>query len=147
MVHVKLLTKIVRYTVEAGYRVEYWGFTQFFHTTLIKSAVDAYLRWIRYKGVWIITRCAILQSKGYQLTHWALCLVILVVYGVVARAIALICLFMSNRSRQKWLVRPSNEFSPFLMLHSSHNFSKIVANNFLATNRNRLLHGSIYEYT
>lgn len=113
----------MRYTVEAGFRVSGWGFTLFFPTTLIESAMDVHLRWIRYGGVWIITRCAILQSKGYQLTHWALCLVILVVYGMVTRAIALICLFTSNRSRQKWSVRPSNELSPFLLLHSSHNFA------------------------
>ncbi|KAG0575427.1 hypothetical protein KC19_5G003000 [Ceratodon purpureus] len=54
-----------------------------------------------YKGVWVITRCAVLQNIGYSIDHWIQCLVVLVFYGLVARAIALICLFTSNRSKQK----------------------------------------------
>jgi hypothetical protein len=57
--------------------------------------------WNRYKGVWLITRCAVLNSQGYRLGDWTLCLVILALYGAVARIVALICLFFSDRSRQK----------------------------------------------
>ncbi|KAH9542765.1 hypothetical protein CY35_13G024500 [Sphagnum magellanicum] len=55
----------------------------------------------RYKGVWLITRCAVLNSQGYRLGDWTLCLVILALYGAVARIVALLCLFFSDRSRQK----------------------------------------------
>lgn len=54
-----------------------------------------------YRGVWIITRCAVLQGQNYAIDHWMRCLIILVAYGVAARLIAVICLFTSNRSKQK----------------------------------------------
>lgn len=56
---------------------------------------------VNYGGVWITTRCAMLKTLNYSVERWMPCLVILVMYGVVARGIALICLFTSNRGRQK----------------------------------------------
>ncbi|KAG0607438.1 hypothetical protein M758_8G028500 [Ceratodon purpureus] len=56
---------------------------------------------VEYKGVWIITRCAVLLNTGYSINHWIQCLIVLVAYGLAARTIALICLFTSNRNKQK----------------------------------------------
>ncbi|CAM6061208.1 unnamed protein product [Sphagnum tenellum] len=55
----------------------------------------------RYIGVWVITRCAILGQLQYKLSDFLRCLLILVLYGMGARIIALLCLFLSNRNRQK----------------------------------------------
>ncbi|KAJ0045872.1 hypothetical protein Pint_06013 [Pistacia integerrima] len=42
----------------------------------------------RYSGVWLITRCGALLKSGYSLNEWILCIVILLLIGVVSRAIA-----------------------------------------------------------
>ncbi|KAF8021578.1 hypothetical protein BT93_G1892 [Corymbia citriodora subsp. variegata] len=42
----------------------------------------------RYYGVWLITRCGALFSKGYDLNNWGTCIFILVFIGILARAIA-----------------------------------------------------------
>ncbi|XP_019052969.1 PREDICTED: ABC transporter G family member 28-like, partial [Nelumbo nucifera] len=46
----------------------------------------------RYSGVWLITRCGSLMKSGYDLHDWALCLIILFLYGVVSRIIAYFCM-------------------------------------------------------
>ncbi|KAK8542071.1 hypothetical protein V6N12_014679 [Hibiscus sabdariffa] len=46
----------------------------------------------RYSGVWLITRCKSLESGGYNLHDWSLCLIVLIVNGVIARIVALIVL-------------------------------------------------------
>ncbi|KAK8546304.1 hypothetical protein V6N12_027097 [Hibiscus sabdariffa] len=46
----------------------------------------------RYSGVWLLTRCRSLESGGYSLNDSSLCLIVLVVYGVVARIVAFIIL-------------------------------------------------------
>ncbi|GMJ12090.1 non-intrinsic ABC protein 12 [Hibiscus trionum] len=46
----------------------------------------------RYSGVWILTRCKSLESGGYNLHDWSLCLIVLIVNGVIARIVALIIL-------------------------------------------------------
>jgi hypothetical protein len=55
----------------------------------------------RYIGVWVITRCSVLGQLQYKLSDFLRCLLILVLYGMGARIIALLCLFLSNRNRQK----------------------------------------------
>ncbi|MED6107013.1 hypothetical protein PIB30_010153 [Stylosanthes scabra] len=42
----------------------------------------------RYHGVWIITRCGSLMKSGYNIHDWSLCVSILILMGVIARAIA-----------------------------------------------------------
>lgn len=42
----------------------------------------------RYYGVWLITRCGFLLKSGYNLQNWTLCIFILIIYGIVSRAIA-----------------------------------------------------------
>lgn len=42
----------------------------------------------RYSGVWLITRCGSLMKSHYNLNDWALCLIILVVTGLISRAVA-----------------------------------------------------------
>ncbi|XP_043706528.1 ABC transporter G family member 28-like isoform X2 [Telopea speciosissima] len=46
----------------------------------------------RYPGVWLITRCGSLMTNGYDLNDWNLCLLILVINGLVSRALAFFCL-------------------------------------------------------
>ncbi|TXG73822.1 hypothetical protein EZV62_002401 [Acer yangbiense] len=46
----------------------------------------------RYFGVWLITRCGSLQGSGYDLKHFVPNLIKLVATGIVARAIAYICM-------------------------------------------------------
>ncbi|XP_074303483.1 ABC transporter G family member 28 isoform X1 [Silene latifolia] len=42
----------------------------------------------RYSGVWLVTRCGALYEKGYEVDDWALCLCVLVAFGVISRIIA-----------------------------------------------------------
>ncbi|KAL9257355.1 ABC transporter G family member 28-like protein, partial [Drosera capensis] len=42
----------------------------------------------RYYGVWLITRCGSLMTTGYDLTHWHLCLIFLVIAGIISRVVA-----------------------------------------------------------
>ncbi|KAI4349131.1 hypothetical protein L6164_009766 [Bauhinia variegata] len=51
----------------------------------------------RHSGVWLLTRCGSLMNSGYDLHEWSLCLVILVLYGIVARAIAYLCMLISQK--------------------------------------------------
>ncbi|XP_011077275.1 ABC transporter G family member 24 [Sesamum indicum] len=44
----------------------------------------------RYYGVWLLTRCGVLQKYGYNVHNWALRLTFLILAGVVFRAIAFI---------------------------------------------------------
>ncbi|CAK9320086.1 unnamed protein product [Citrullus colocynthis] len=44
----------------------------------------------RYSGVWLITRCTSLMENGYDLHEWHLCLVMLILFGVLSRAIAFV---------------------------------------------------------
>ncbi|KAK1275523.1 ABC transporter G family member 28 [Acorus gramineus] len=46
----------------------------------------------RYSGVWLVTRCGSLMKSGYDLHEWNLCIFILIVYGLVFRAIAFFCM-------------------------------------------------------
>ncbi|KAK1323780.1 ABC transporter G family member 28 [Acorus calamus] len=46
----------------------------------------------RYSGVWLVTRCGSLMKSGYDLHEWDLCIFILIVYGLVFRAIAFFCM-------------------------------------------------------
>ena len=42
----------------------------------------------RYAGVWLLTRCGALDKKGYSVRDWALCLYVLIGFGVVSRIVA-----------------------------------------------------------
>ncbi|XP_034702796.1 ABC transporter G family member 28-like isoform X1 [Vitis riparia] len=42
----------------------------------------------RYYGVWLITRCGSLLKSGYNLHDWDLCVFILILTGIVCRAVA-----------------------------------------------------------
>ncbi|KAF4346808.1 hypothetical protein F8388_023333 [Cannabis sativa] len=46
----------------------------------------------RHYGVWLITRCAILQQTDYDLHHWILCILVLILIGVISRVLAFICM-------------------------------------------------------
>ncbi|XP_071711737.1 ABC transporter G family member 28-like [Rutidosis leptorrhynchoides] len=46
----------------------------------------------RYRGVWLLTRCAAIAKRGYDLRDWKFCLMRLLVAGLVFRAVALILL-------------------------------------------------------
>ncbi|KAG5051992.1 hypothetical protein JHK87_004190 [Glycine soja] len=45
---------------------------------------------VRYHGVWLLTRCGSLLKSGYNLNDWGLCISILILMGVIARAVAFI---------------------------------------------------------
>ncbi|KAJ7563432.1 hypothetical protein O6H91_03G109900 [Diphasiastrum complanatum] len=55
----------------------------------------------RYDGVWLITRCGVLQQWGYRLDHFYFCVALLLAYGAGARIVALLCLMFTHRGRQK----------------------------------------------
>ncbi|KAL3693457.1 hypothetical protein R1sor_007108 [Riccia sorocarpa] len=55
----------------------------------------------RYTGVWLITRCGVMANKGYRIGDKYYCVAVLFIYGVAARIVALACLFLCNRNRQK----------------------------------------------
>ncbi|KAJ7289930.1 hypothetical protein O6H91_03G005400 [Diphasiastrum complanatum] len=78
----------------------------------LKILVDAsYARWAleayvvanaeRYDGVWLITRCGLLLQSGYRLDRFNFCVGVLVVYGGAARLVAMLCLILCHRQRQK----------------------------------------------
>lgn len=46
----------------------------------------------KYSGVWLITLCRSLMTKGYDLKNWTICLVCLVLSGVLSRLVAFSCL-------------------------------------------------------
>eukprot|EP00803_Ostreobium_quekettii_P010678 evm.model.scf_562.5 EVM.evm.TU.scf_562.5 scf_562:63542-73807(+) len=54
----------------------------------------------RMTGVWLLERCASLHALGYSLGHLGRCLWRLVGLGLMFRALALVALSLSNRSRQ-----------------------------------------------
>ncbi|CAL0326793.1 unnamed protein product [Lupinus luteus] len=51
----------------------------------------------RYTGVWLITRCGSLMSTGYDVSDWPICLIILILYGILARVVAFFCLVISQK--------------------------------------------------
>ncbi|KVH90758.1 hypothetical protein Ccrd_007228 [Cynara cardunculus var. scolymus] len=46
----------------------------------------------RYRAVWLLTRCAAIAKRGYDLRDWKLCLIRLLVSGLVFRILALFLL-------------------------------------------------------
>ncbi|CAA0836511.1 Putative white-brown complex homolog protein 30 [Striga hermonthica] len=46
----------------------------------------------RYSGVWLITRCAVLNDLGYDVHRWNYCLLYLIASGVFFRFLAYFCL-------------------------------------------------------
>ncbi|KAJ7295013.1 hypothetical protein O6H91_Y217800 [Diphasiastrum complanatum] len=81
-------------------------------SNVLQILVDSsYARWAleayvvanaeRYDGVWLITRCAVLQQSGYRLEDFYFCIALLLAYGAVARIVALLCLMFTHRGRQK----------------------------------------------
>ncbi|KAL2326008.1 hypothetical protein Fmac_025066 [Flemingia macrophylla] len=48
----------------------------------------------RYHGVWLLTRCGSLLKSGYNLHDWGLCISILILMGVIARAVAFLCMLI-----------------------------------------------------
>lgn len=51
----------------------------------------------RYYGVWLINRCGVLDRLGYNLHSWRYCILILIAYGLVSRAIAFISLLIIRK--------------------------------------------------
>ncbi|MED6207119.1 putative white-brown complex protein 30 [Stylosanthes scabra] len=51
----------------------------------------------RYTGVWLITRCSSLKANDYDVNEWAMCLVILILYGIFFRVVAYGCLLATQR--------------------------------------------------
>ncbi|XP_027363099.1 putative white-brown complex homolog protein 30 [Abrus precatorius] len=51
----------------------------------------------RYTGVWLITRCSSLMNSGYNVNDWSICLVALIIYGILARVVAFVCLVMTQK--------------------------------------------------
>ncbi|XP_028775186.1 putative white-brown complex homolog protein 30 [Neltuma alba] len=77
-------------------------------TTLMKILVQlCYPKWAleafvianaeRYSGVWLITRCSSLMANDYNVNDWTLCLVVLFLFGVLARVVAFFCLLLSRK--------------------------------------------------
>eukprot|EP00850_Spirogloea_muscicola_P018499 SM000170S02671 [mRNA] locus=s170:128164:135959:+ [translate_table: standard] len=54
-----------------------------------------------YSGVWVLTRCAVLLNRQYNIRNFQFCMLVLLLYGAVARAVALCCLFLCNRHKQR----------------------------------------------
>ncbi|KAM7257029.1 hypothetical protein ACFE04_012770 [Oxalis oulophora] len=51
----------------------------------------------RYSGVWLITRCGSLMSRGYNIKHYARCLIFLMLTGLASRMVAFFCLITFNK--------------------------------------------------
>ncbi|KAK4279654.1 hypothetical protein QN277_011396 [Acacia crassicarpa] len=51
----------------------------------------------RYDKVWLITRCGALKKNDYDLSHWNFCLLILVLIGLLSRAIAFFSMLIFRR--------------------------------------------------
>lgn len=51
----------------------------------------------RYSGVWLVTRCGALMKNDYNINDWNLAILILVLYGVVSRFIAFLCMVQFQR--------------------------------------------------
>ncbi|KAK7278983.1 hypothetical protein RJT34_24024 [Clitoria ternatea] len=51
----------------------------------------------RYDGVWLLTRCGALLKSGYDLHNWNLCISILILIGVIARAVAFFCMLIVQK--------------------------------------------------
>ncbi|XP_061368742.1 putative white-brown complex homolog protein 30 [Gastrolobium bilobum] len=75
-------------------------------TTLMKILVKlCYPNWAleafiianaeRYTGVWLITRCSSLMNNGYDVSDWPICLIVLILYGIIARVVAYFCLVIT----------------------------------------------------
>ncbi|KAM5579190.1 hypothetical protein ABKV19_009129 [Rosa sericea] len=50
-----------------------------------------------YSGVWLITRCGTLFKSGYDLHDWNLCVTVLIITGLVSRAIAFFCMLIFQK--------------------------------------------------
>lgn len=59
---------------------------------LLNHVVCTAHSFIRYSGVWLITRCGSLMKYGYDMRDWNICLVKLVLTGVGSRILAYIYL-------------------------------------------------------
>jgi hypothetical protein len=64
---------------------------------------------LRYTGVWLITRCSSLMNSGYDVNQWHISLLVLILNGIIARIVAFFGLVMSQK---RW-------FSMLLIVHSS----------------------------
>ncbi|KAG6513743.1 hypothetical protein ZIOFF_024079 [Zingiber officinale] len=64
-----------------------------------KWALEAFLivNAKRYSGVWLITRCGVLQNFHYDINHFGRCLTVLFLYGFLFRCIAFLCLVLLNK--------------------------------------------------
>lgn len=51
----------------------------------------------KYYGVWLITRCGSLLKSGYSLHDWTLCILVLILIGIISRAIAFFCMVTFQR--------------------------------------------------
>ena len=53
----------------------------------------------RLNGVWLLARCADLKQLNYSVADFHLCLGMLVVIGLIFRALALLGIYTLNRSK------------------------------------------------
>ncbi|KAG7016298.1 putative white-brown complex-like protein 30, partial [Cucurbita argyrosperma subsp. argyrosperma] len=51
----------------------------------------------RYDGVWLITRCGVLNGSGFDIHDWGQCLLLLMVTGVIFRILSYVCLLIVRR--------------------------------------------------
>lgn len=51
----------------------------------------------RYYGVWLINRCGVLKTMGYDLHAWKTCILVLIMFGVASRVIAFIGLLIIRK--------------------------------------------------
>ncbi|KAJ6826855.1 ABC transporter G family member 28-like isoform X1 [Iris pallida] len=51
----------------------------------------------RYSGVWLITRCGSLETNGYNIGDWALCIIVLFAFGILFRCMAFFCMVTLKR--------------------------------------------------
>ncbi|KAI0500432.1 hypothetical protein KFK09_018644 [Dendrobium nobile] len=52
----------------------------------------------RYSGVWLITRCGSMMQSDYDINDWALCIIVLILYGMLSRCIAFFCMVTVSRN-------------------------------------------------
>lgn len=58
----------------------------------------------RYSGVWLISRCGVLKTRGFALSDWYSCLGCLILTGILSRVIAFFCLITFQ---SKWVHFPA----------------------------------------
>ena len=54
----------------------------------------------RYSGVWLLTRCAMMEKAGFGMSDFGSSIAVLVAYGLLARVVAFIALVSLDMDKQ-----------------------------------------------